>query len=73
MLLCPIENREEADGRLSSGVLSRVQLGDGCVVYGLGLLFTVFLYAYELFLVRDGNSLFLVAGWYALLQAAWSK
>jgi hypothetical protein len=29
MLLCPIEDRGEADGRLSSGVVLRVQLGDG--------------------------------------------
>jgi hypothetical protein len=43
MLLCPIEDRGEADGRLSSGVVLHLQLGDGCVVYLLGFLFTVFL------------------------------
>jgi hypothetical protein len=41
-MLCPVENRGEADGGLSSGVVSRVQLGDGCVLYGFGLLLTVF-------------------------------
>jgi hypothetical protein len=29
MLLCPIEERGEADGRLSSGVVLRVLLSDG--------------------------------------------
>jgi hypothetical protein len=42
MLLCPIKDRGEADGRLSSSLVLRVQLGDGCVVYVVGLLFTVF-------------------------------
>jgi hypothetical protein len=51
MLLCPIEDQGEADGRLSSGVILCVQLGDGSIVYVLGLLFTVFLYVYKLFLV----------------------
>jgi hypothetical protein len=41
-LLCPIEDRGEAAGGLSSGVVSRVQMGDGCVVYVRGLSFTVF-------------------------------
>jgi hypothetical protein len=63
MSLCPIEDRGEADGRLSSGVVLRVQLGDGCVVYVLGLLFTVLLYAYKLFLVRGGESLSLFGFW----------
>jgi hypothetical protein len=43
MLLCLIEDRGEADGRLSSSVVLRVQLGDGSVVYVLGLFFTVLL------------------------------
>jgi hypothetical protein len=34
--------RLKADGGLSSGLVSRIQLGDGCVVYVLGLFFTVF-------------------------------
>jgi hypothetical protein len=41
MLLHPIEDRGEADGRLSSGVVLRVQLGDGCIAYVLGLFFIV--------------------------------
>jgi hypothetical protein len=41
MLLCPIEERGETDDRLSSGAVLRVRLGDGCIVYVLGLLFTV--------------------------------
>jgi hypothetical protein len=35
MLLCSIEDRGEADGRLSSGVVLRVLLGDGCLCTGL--------------------------------------
>jgi hypothetical protein len=31
-MLCLIEDREEVDGGLSGGVVSRVQLGDGYVV-----------------------------------------
>jgi hypothetical protein len=41
MLLCPIEDRGETDGGLFSGVVLRVQLGDGYVVYVLGLLSVV--------------------------------
>jgi uncharacterized membrane protein len=51
MLLCPIEERGEADGRLSSGVVLRVRLGDGCVVYLLGLLFTVLLLCIPVYMV----------------------
>jgi hypothetical protein len=43
MLLCPIEDRGEADSRLSSVIVLRVLLGDGCVTYVLGLFFTVLL------------------------------
>jgi hypothetical protein len=40
-MLYLIEDQEEVDGGLSSDVVSRVQLGDGCVMYVRGLLFTV--------------------------------
>jgi hypothetical protein len=40
-MLYPIETREEVDDGLSSGVVSRNQLGDGCVVDLRGLLFAV--------------------------------
>jgi hypothetical protein len=72
MLLCPIKDRGEADGRLSSGVVLRVQLGDGCVVYMLGLLFTVLLLRINCsWFEVESHRLFsgLVVGWYALLQA----
>jgi hypothetical protein len=39
--LCPIEDRGEANGGLSSSAVLHVHLGDGCIVYVLGL-FTVF-------------------------------
>jgi hypothetical protein len=40
-MLYLIEDQEEDDGGLSSGVVLCVQLGDGCVVYVHGLLLTV--------------------------------
>jgi hypothetical protein len=39
-MLYPIEDREEVNRGLSSGVVSRVQLGDGCAVGVCGILFT---------------------------------
>jgi hypothetical protein len=41
-MLYPIEDQEEVDVGLSSGVVSRVQLGVGCVVDLRALLFSVF-------------------------------
>jgi hypothetical protein len=71
-VMCPIEDRGEANGRLSSAVVLRGLLGDGCVAYVLGLLFTVYLLHtncswFEL--ESHCLSLVLVAGWYALLKA----
>jgi hypothetical protein len=44
-MLYPTEDQDKVNeainGGLSSDVVSRVQLGDGCVVYMCGLLFTV--------------------------------
>jgi hypothetical protein len=40
-MLYPIEDREEVDGGLSGGAVSRVQLGDDCVVDVCGILLTV--------------------------------
>jgi hypothetical protein len=69
VLLCPLEYRGKAGGRLSSGMVLRVQLGDGCVVYVLGLLFTVLLLCINCsWFEVESHSLFsvLIAGWYAL-------
>jgi hypothetical protein len=72
-MLYPVENREEVDGGLSSGVVSRVRLGDCCVVYLRGCCSLSFVRAgcaYNLFLVRSRQSLSdLVVGWCVLLHA----
>jgi hypothetical protein len=70
--MCPIEDHGETDGRLSSVVVLRVLLGDGCVAYVLDL-FTVLLLRMNCsWFELESHCLFLVlvAGWYALLQAA---
>jgi hypothetical protein len=53
-------------------VVLRVQFGDGCIVYVLGLLFTVLLlHINSSWFEVESHCLFsvLIAGWYALLQA----
>jgi hypothetical protein len=60
MLLCLIEDRGEANGRLSNGVVLCVQVGDGWLCTCLAccsLSFVSVGYAYKLFLIQSGESL----------------
>jgi hypothetical protein len=69
-----LKTEKTVDGGLSSGVVSRVQLGEGCVADVRGLLFTVLRLRWLCVEIVLGSEYvvtvgFLVVGWYALLQA----
>jgi hypothetical protein len=73
MLLCQIEDQWEADGRLSSGVVLRVQLGDGCIAYVLGLFFTVLpLHINCSWFEVESQSVFSFDSWIVCAVAGWA-